>query len=101
MLLAVSMTATAKRDFGAKPEEAPRANVPEQMPMPSPAVASGEARRGSNRLWWSLLAAFVLIVGLAVAGVASRTSDRGIRGPADQGAPDAPRSEKVPPSAER
>jgi hypothetical protein len=50
-------------------------------------------------MWWSLLAAFVLIVGLAIVGAATRNDDRGIR--ADQGAPDAPRSEKVPPSGER
>jgi hypothetical protein len=49
-------------------------------------------------MWWSLLAAFVLIVGLAI-GAATRNDDRGIR--ADRGAPDAPRSEKVPPSGEQ
>jgi hypothetical protein len=64
-------------------------------------VGSVEARRGSNRLWWALLAGFVLVLGVAIFGAATRNEDRGIRGPADQGAPDAPRSEKVPPSAER
>lgn len=84
------MAASSKLDIRAKPEDALSA-----------AATSGDARRGSNVMWWSLLAAFVVIVGLAIVGAALRNDDRGIRGPGDQAAPDAPRSEKVRPSAVR
>jgi hypothetical protein len=93
--------AAPRLDIRAKPEDAFSADAAEPAQAPSPGVGSVEARRGSNRLWWALLAGFVLILGVAVLGAATRDEDRGIRGPADQGAPDAPRSEKVPPSAER
>jgi hypothetical protein len=44
----------------------------------------------------------VVIVASAIAGAVWNSGrDRGVRGPADQGAPDAPRSEKVPPSTGR
>jgi hypothetical protein len=95
------MNSSPKLDIHAKPEDALGSHLTEPSGDASPAVASREARRGSNRLWWALLAAFVLLLGVSIVGAARRNDDRGIRGPADQGAPEAPRDEKVPPSAKR
>jgi hypothetical protein len=95
------MNSSPKLDINAKPEEALGSHLTEPSRDQSPGVASREARRGSNGLWWALFAAFVLLVGASIVGAATRNDDRGIRGPADQGAPEAPRDEKVPPSAKR
>jgi hypothetical protein len=59
------------------------------------------SRSGAKTIWLALLAAAIIVALLAVVGAATRTHDRGVRGPADQGAPDAPKDEKVPPSAAR
>jgi hypothetical protein len=64
--------------------------------------ASSRARDGASWFWVSLMIGVVVIVASAIAGAVWNSGrDRGVRGPADQGAPDAPRSEKVPPSTGR
>ena len=97
------MTTSPKLDITAKPEDAfGQQREPTQTDdSPGVGIGSRAARRGSNAVWWGLLAAFGVIVAAAIVGAAIRNEDRGVRGPADQAAPDAPRSEKVPVSAER
>lgn len=53
---------------------------------------------GKKRLWLALLAAAVIIAATSIVGALGGREDRGVRGPADQGAP-APHDDKVPPSA--
>lgn len=61
-----------------------------------------QSRGGANRFWWPVLAAVIAVIGVVAVGAAlSSSRDRGVRGPADQGAPDAPAQEKVRPSSSR
>ena len=70
----------------------------EPSQMRSPAVASPQARRGSSWIWLPLLAVALIILGMAVVGAMSRNDDSGVRGPADEAAPHAPRNATVPPA---
>ena len=70
----------------------------EPAQMRSPAVASPQARRGSNWLWLPLLAAALIILGIAVVAALNRNDDSGVRGPADEAAPNAARNATVPPA---
>lgn len=60
------------------------------------------SRSGASRLWWPILAALAaLAVIVAIVAALSSSGDRGVRGPVDQGAPDAPANEKMRPSNAR
>jgi hypothetical protein len=67
----------------------------------TPTSDASKAKPGSTHFWLAALAGAVIIAIVAIVAAAGRNDDRGIRGPADQAAPDAPHDEKVPPSAKR
>jgi len=57
-------------------------------------------KSGASWIWWGLLAATTMIFAICVlAAVRASNNDRGVRGPADEAAPNAPLNEKARPSS--
>jgi hypothetical protein len=88
-------------------QEAPRDRSPDVLPespddRPLRSNGRGKAGMPATWIWAPLLVLLAAIVGVSAYSAMRDTSqDRGIRGPADQAAPDAPRLEKERPSSER
>jgi hypothetical protein len=78
-------------------EAIPNDQVPAASPLPDD--RRERSARAARRLWWPVLLFVAICAAIAVVAAVSNGPDRGVRGPADQGAPGAPRQEKVPPSS--